>query len=358
MPYCHRCGAQLEEDARFCYKCGTPVAAYTQPQAALAQRMPARPLRKDPLIVVVIGLVVILVAAAVIVAFLFTPTTPWSSSQTLLDSTPSVDTLNLNFQADAGQINVIAQKIAGYNVLIHVQANGSRGYFGSPDNYSVSFSNQTVGGILNVNSKVTFDDMVSSRANVVCTVYVDPAVKLNLNVTSLAGQVSFSGEKATAIQALMLHSNAGSVDANVANATVAGDLALSTNAGSINYRMSEAAVSGNRTITLHSNAGEVNVDVTQTSTMQGNIQLNASTNLGSVNLGVDIDNGVSARITSHSNLGSIDTQTNNFSGDKSPLQSNNYPAASNIEISNRVNGFGDINIQASYQSTVIPTIMN
>ncbi len=355
MPYCRRCGAQLAEDARFCYKCGTPVEVYTAPQAAPAPAQPARPMHKDPLIVAVIGLVVILVAAAIIVAFLFTPTTPWSNSQTLQDSTPNVDTLNLSFQADAGQINVIAQKIGANNVLIHVQANGSRGFFGNPTNFTTTFTNQTVGGTLTVNSHVQLMNPVGSTANnIVCTVYVDPALKLNLNVTSLAGQVSFSGEKATAIQALGLHSNAGEVDANVANATIAGDLSLTTNAGSVNYRMSEATVSGNRTITLHSNAGEVNVDVTQTSAMQGNVQLNASTNVGSVNLGVDIDKGVAAKITSHSNLGSIDAQTNNFSGDKSPLQSNNYPAASNIEIDCNTN-VGSVNIQASYRTMINST---
>lgn len=33
MPYCHKCGAELEEEARFCYVCGTPVAAVTSVSA-------------------------------------------------------------------------------------------------------------------------------------------------------------------------------------------------------------------------------------------------------------------------------------------------------------------------------------
>lgn len=29
MPYCRKCGAKLEDDARFCHVCGSPVAAVT-----------------------------------------------------------------------------------------------------------------------------------------------------------------------------------------------------------------------------------------------------------------------------------------------------------------------------------------
>ncbi|MCP8311666.1 MAG: zinc-ribbon domain-containing protein [Candidatus Methylarchaceae archaeon HK02M1] len=28
MLYCEKCGAEIEEDAKFCSKCGTPVAGY------------------------------------------------------------------------------------------------------------------------------------------------------------------------------------------------------------------------------------------------------------------------------------------------------------------------------------------
>ena len=31
MPHCHKCGAELEENARFCHACGTPIAAATMP---------------------------------------------------------------------------------------------------------------------------------------------------------------------------------------------------------------------------------------------------------------------------------------------------------------------------------------
>ena len=37
---------------------------------------------------------------------------------------------------------------------------------------------------------------------------------------------------------------------------------------------------------MHTNAGSVNMDITETKTLQGNLQVNAVTDLGSVNVGL------------------------------------------------------------------------
>ncbi|MCL4429964.1 MAG: hypothetical protein M1167_04345, partial [Chloroflexi bacterium] len=79
--------------------------------------------------------------------------------------------------------------------------------------------------------------------------------------------------------------------------------------------------------------------------------------LGSVNVGLQIDGAVGAKIISQTNLGSIHSNLQHFSGSQSPIQSDNYPAASNIEINNRTN-LGSININAAYQSSVTPAIRN
>jgi hypothetical protein len=90
--------------------------------------------------------------------------------------------------------------------------------------------------------------------------------------------------------------------------------------------MNQAKVEGNNSIILQTNAGSVNMDISETKTLQGNLQVNASTNLGSINLGLVVDSGVAAKITSQTNLGSIHIIQQNFSGNQSPIQSNNYPA--------------------------------
>lgn len=352
MPYCHRCGAQLDEGARFCHKCGAEVITYVPP-VALAVK--PRSWHKDPLIVVTIGLVVILLSAVVIVAFLSASTSPWHFEQQRQDNSPNLNTINLNFETDIGQVNIIPLN-TNNNVLIHLLANGSRGIFGSTDiPIEITFENQTVGDILTVTSKVTVDNRFSFRSALTCTIYVKPNLNLNLNITSHAGQVSFSVDKEAIIHSLNLHTNAGEVEANLqGNTTLAGNVSLTTNAGSVNFRMSEIEVDGNCTVNLNSNLGSVYADIAQTQTMQGNVEMNAATNAGSVNIGLEIDGGVGARIISHTNLGDIDTDLNNFSGNETLVESNNYPAPSNIEITANTN-LGGINIQATYQTTAIPT---
>jgi hypothetical protein len=96
------------------------------------------------------------------------------------------------------------------------------------------------------------------------------------------------------------------------------------------------------------------MNISETKTMQGDLSVEADTNTGAINVNLIVDGGVGAKITSQVNgFGNIYTDVTHFNGDKSPLQSDNYPAASNIEISNCISGFGDVNVNAVYKSQVI-----
>jgi hypothetical protein len=121
--------------------------------------------------------------------------------------------------------------------------------------------------------------------------------------------------------------------------------------------MNEVNVEGNNTIDLHTNTGSVTMDITQTKTLQGNLQVNAIADLGSVNVGLIVDGDVGAKLISQTNLGSIHVDVQHFSGNQSPIQSDNYPAVSNIEIDSRTN-LGGININANYQSSTGPSLRN
>ena len=355
LPYCRRCGTKLDDSARFCHKCGTPVLTF----ATAAPAKPSRPLRKEPLVIAAIVLIAILVAAVILTAIVFAPFSPISFNQTNQDSHSSINTLNLNFQANTAQVTLIAQNINNQNILIQTSANGSRSIFGSNNPIEVTFTNQTEGNTLTVNSKVTEANEFPTAGNlhVTCTIYVNPALKLNINVTTQAGSITLIAENSATFQSINLHANAGEVQANLQNATIAGDVSLNTQAGTVNFGLRQASLQGNQTVTLHSNAGSVSMDITQTKTLQGNLQVNAVTELGSINVALQIDGDVGAKIISQTNLGSMHLNVQHFSGNQSPIQSDNYPAASNIEISSRTN-LGSINIDASYQSLNGPSLRN
>jgi predicted membrane protein len=367
MPYCRRCGTRIDDDACFCYRCGTPVDPYVQqvqptyqPYPSYQQvppppTKPVKPFYKDTVIIVAIGLVALLLTAVVIAAFMVAPLTPWSYTKSLSDENQDIDTLNLNFHSNVGKVTVMTLKIGeSRNVLISVQANGTYGALGgSGDPVSITFDNQTKNGTLTLNSQVHLDDNYIAQSNVAIQIFVDPALKLNLNVSSTIGQVSFVADKPTTIQSLSLMTTTGYVEASLqSNVAVVGDLSLKATTGNVDFRIDQNTFTGNRTINLQSTTGSVTVDLTQTKTFSGNLKVDTVATTGSVNVGVTIDFGVAAKIDSHSGaFGDIQSTMNNFSGNNTAMQSVNYPSNCNIEITNRVNA-GNIYIDANYQTNL------
>ena len=352
MPYCRRCGTKLDEDAHFCHKCGTPVAVFAP--VPVPPTKPVKPIRKEPFVIAAISLIVLLVAAIIVSAIIFAPASTLNFNQTNQDSHPNVDTLNLNLQADSAQVNIITQNVNGQNILITTSATGSRSIFGSTNLVTVTFSNETENNVLTVNTKVTDTNApFITKRNVICTVYVNPALNLNLNVTTQAGKITLTSQTPATFQSLNLNANAGNVEATLQNATISGNLTFQTQAGTVYFGSSQANVLGKQTIDLRSNAGSINMDITQTKTLQGNLQITSVTDLGSITVGLKLDGAVGAKIVSQTNLGSIHTNVHHFSGNQSPIQSDNYPAASNIAINCRTN-LGSININAIYRRQLVP----
>ncbi len=141
------------------------------------------------------------------------------------------------------------------------------------------------------------------------------------------------------------------VQANIQNgSTVAGDISLKTATGEIAFRMNQAEVEGNNTVNLQTTTGTVDMNIAENETLPGNVQVNAIATTGAINLSLFIDNGVGAKIDSQTQIGQITTNLNNFSGNNSSLNSNNYPDESNFLIALKTT-IGTINIDAAYQSS-------
>ena len=354
MPYCCKCGTKLNDDARFCQKCGTPIV----PLVPVLSASPDKQLRKESLVIAATVLIVILVIAVIVSAIVFAPFSPISFNQTNQDSHSGINTLNLNFQANTAQVTLITQNINNQNILINTSVNGYRSIFGSTNPIEVNFTNQTAGNTLTVNSKVTETEAFpTGNLHVTCTIYINPALKLNINVTSQSGSVELAGDKSATFLSINLLANAGEVQANLQNVTIAGEMSLITQAGAVNFGIRQSTFQGNQTVTLYSNTGSVGMDITQTKMLQGNLKVNAVTELGSINVALQIDGNVGAKIISQTNLGNIHLDLQHFSGNQSPVESDNYPAASNIEINNTAH-LGSISINAVYQSSNGPSMRN
>jgi hypothetical protein len=180
---------------------------------------------------------------------------------------------------------------------------------------------------------------------------------VNLTVTSQSGEISLIAETPISFVSINLNAAAGAVHTSLQNATILGNMTFRTQAGTVDFHTNQIRLMENSTASLNSNAGSVNIDMTQTESLQGNLKVEALTDLGSVNVVLSIDNDVAAKITSQTALGSIHTDLQNFSGNKSPVQSDNYPASSNIEIDCRTN-LGSVNLNADYQSSAGLSLRN
>jgi hypothetical protein len=78
--------------------------------------------------------------------------------------------------------------------------------------------------------------------------------------------------------------------------------------------------------------GGTDVNVNQTTPLFGNVALNAEATTGGISLSMKIMDGVAAKIDSSSSVGGIDANVNGFSGNRTPLQSFNYPLVHNFNV--------------------------
>jgi len=347
MPYCRKCGAKLEENARFCHVCGTPVAAVTAPAA---------PMRRRPFLLPVAILVAVLLTAVVVSALVFLPFTSVYFNQTnQVANKASVDSLNLDFQADVANVNVYFKNLSGKMVVLNVTADGYVGILSDPNRtVAVTFDQKTANHTTIVTSRVSRVEgwPLSYNLNVVCDIYIDPSVTLKLSVRSSAGQISLNAGVPVTLDGLILRATTGSVEANLTQGVViAGVVSVGTTTGSVRFNMDRAEVSGNVSATVQSTTGSVNVNVIGNERLSGNVTLNVGTATGEVNLDLVIRNNVGAIIDSHNSFGGINVeQQQGFLGNQSLLQSTNYPAENNFLV-NLETTTGGININAMYESS-------
>jgi DUF4097 and DUF4098 domain-containing protein YvlB len=155
------------------------------------------------------------------------------------------------------------------------------------------------------------------------------------------------------LQILDLETTTGNIDVRLSkDITVDDHISIRSTTGTVQFKMDEADVVGNEIVNLQSTTGSVNLDLTATERLSGNVSVNARTTTGSVNLRMIIDGDVGARIESDTTVGSITVDVEKFSGNQTPLESDNYPAGSNFLVNLRTTT-GGINVNAAYGSSSV-----
>jgi hypothetical protein len=350
MPYCRKCGAKLDETARFCHICGTPVTL-------MAATRPTAPIRRRPVYLLPVAiLIAVLLTAVVISALLFLPFYPVHFNQTNQVAKASVNNLLVDFQADVANVNIFFKNLPSNMVVLNVTADGNVGILDDPNRaVNVTFNHQTANNSATVISSVSRTTRwpILYNLNINCDVYIDPSANLSLIFRSSVGNIVMDADTNVTLQNLDLETTTGNVDVSLSKGViVAGFISLKSTTGTVQFRMDNADVSDDVSVNLHSTTGLVNVDLTETQNLSGNVTVNARTTTGGINLCMVIDNDVGARIESDTDIGRITVDVQKFSGNQTPLQSNNYPAGSNFLVNLRTTT-GGININAAYGSSTV-----
>lgn len=110
MTYCRRCGVQLQENAEFCHKCGTPVVDFLPPppppETSLASTsQPATSRRKPTNSTPTIVLVAVLAAALIVVTGIVVILTLNPTNASQMNPTNQTNTTNFAYRIQDGRIS-------------------------------------------------------------------------------------------------------------------------------------------------------------------------------------------------------------------------------------------------------------
>jgi hypothetical protein len=348
MSYCRKCGAKLEEDAKFCPTCGTPVNVTATSNYA---RRKERPSVFLPALI----LIALLFSAFIIIAaFMYMPINPVSFSESQgVSYSEGVDTLRLNFSGGISLVNVQFENMSDKLVQLNVSASGGVSIFASSKPVNVTFDHSISDNILTVNARVITDGgwPWSPWLRVTCNLYIHPSLESSLNIKTTVGKILCDTKAGVTLNSLNLETGTGQIEAKlVENTTVNGDVSAKTSTGHLKFSWDNVKAQNNVSVTAQTVTGAIDFSVLQNSSIPANVTLNAQATTGGIDLGITIHDDVAAIIKSTVATGDINFSKTGFNGTKSELQSNNYPTSSNFII-NLQTTTGGIDISAVYSLT-------
>lgn len=122
MPYCRICGAQLEENARFCHKCGTPIVICPP---APPPPPPAKPVQKHRVSPEIVALIVVVAVAVIVSLVVFSLFYSTNFNQTNDSNQTNVSRLNFHVQGGIPNVNVLAQNLTSKTSFINSYTNNN-----------------------------------------------------------------------------------------------------------------------------------------------------------------------------------------------------------------------------------------
>ncbi len=357
MPYCWKCGAKLDEDAKFCPVCGASMdqsRIRATPQAASSSTPPRRRgLSPLHILVIVLGTILFLALVAGVLVFLPIRQVSFSAPPNQVPASPGASALNLSISADFARLNISFADLNGRLVEMNVSANGRAGLLVPSDPVNVTLSYYQVGNTVVASAQVSRVGVwwPFGGLNVIADVLIDPSLPLNLSAKTTTGRIDFISSPNVVFESLTVEATTGAVEATlVRNTILGGPVSVISTTGSVDFFMNNVRLSTNISVDARATTGSINVNIVQDNATPGNVTLHEEAVTGSVTFSLAISDSVGAYINSSTTLGGINANTLGFSGNKTSLMSSNYPATSNFLATLRTT-VGGIDLNATYEPT-------
>jgi hypothetical protein len=357
MPYCRKCGVELDEDAKFCPVCGTPVT----PQVTRIRREERRPL--DARTRLAIFLIVLIVSATIIIYLGFSPVHTIEKSWRGSASHQTGDTLVLSLTADIAHVKVSFEDLTDERVVLDASATARAGFFVSPNSLERfrPVSTFAIGGnVLTVTVRQAADTTnlgwpPYESLNVTYHIRIDPSLNATLNIVTSTGGIVLDTQSGVVFNSMSLEAITGGVRASlVEDVVVSGDVSVKATTGGVELSWDNVILTKNVLVSATTITGGVDVSVKQDEGLLGNVTINAEATTGGVDFAIEIQGDIGAKITSRVTTGAINVDRQiGFSlmyADPSEegLWSENWKTAgSNFYVSLKTTT-GGINIDAQY----------
>jgi hypothetical protein len=351
MPYCWKCGSKLEQDDKYCHVCGTPVGG-----ASAGAYAPHRAVRRrgwSPLYSLAVVLVSILIVGTIVSVFVFLPVQQVNFGRTeQIAAESGVRAVWLNLTADVSTFNITFVDLNGDAVTMNVSATGGVGAFAPSDPLTVTVAHSRSGHTMQVDATIERNGLwwpLFGGLNVVCDVQVERSLNVSLVVKTSVGGVVLVAQSGVVLDSLDLETDTGGVEVSLGRGVVLnGPVVVQSTTGSSSLSWDRVRVTGSISVDVKTTTGGVNVDISQDSLMNGNVTLNGETVTGGVDFSIVIHDDVGATVNSATTVGGVSTDLTRFSGNTSPLNSENYPASSNFLVTLKT-VTGGINVNATYE---------
>ncbi|MCU0861297.1 MAG: hypothetical protein MUE65_03150 [Methanomassiliicoccales archaeon] len=293
----------------------------------------AREAAVSTLAVVLIVLVVIAVVAIILVAPLKSVNV---DEEVEVPYQEGLSSLQLSLKCDLGQVSVGFVNDTSPLVSMTVKGVARQSLVTSGDPVRIVWDASAAGPALSLAAEVRMDTFSTSFGlqEIEIDMLISDSLVSDITVEHSVGAVRLYAGEGVSLSNLRLVQKTGEVAASIGpGTTLSGDVSLESTTGAARLDWEDVDVEGDVAVDLHTTTGSVSLRMVQGHSAPGNVTLQASATTGGIQMEMDIEDGVSSRVSSSASIGNVEVlNRQGFDGDDTLLSSSNYPAGMSVDV--------------------------